>query len=130
MSKQHKWYNEILAWANGAEIECRDKSYGGLWGPWSETAPDWDHPDYEFRIVEPKKPDTPFAEDIDTSFIEYLIKIARGKTSSDLEYTSEEYMDVSLNTMYRFGYDDGKTGLARHILKEKGIEWSAKVTYE
>jgi hypothetical protein len=42
---QHKWYNEIVAWANGAEIE----SNGGC-GWFRDASPDWNDDDYEFRI--------------------------------------------------------------------------------
>ena len=42
---KHKWYNEIVAWAGGAEIEF--KSYNGYWIP--TTRPKWDL-DFEYRI--------------------------------------------------------------------------------
>jgi hypothetical protein len=42
---KHKWYNEIVAWANGAEIE----SNGGC-GWFRDASPDWNDDDYEFRI--------------------------------------------------------------------------------
>lgn len=122
MSKPHKWEKEIVAWANGADIECRDITYGpGLWGPWTETPIEWDNPDYEFRIAGQKD---------ESSLIETLIKIARRETTAESGITTDDYMDISMNTVYQFGYEDGETLLARTILREKGIEWSAKVTYE
>lgn len=48
--KPHKWQKEIIAWANGAEIEC--KWVDGEWHP--EKSPHWDST-YEYRI----KPVTP-----------------------------------------------------------------------
>jgi hypothetical protein len=42
---KHKWYNEIVAWANRAEIE----SNGGC-GWFRDASPDWNDDDYEFRI--------------------------------------------------------------------------------
>ena len=54
---QHKWHREIKAWADGAEIECRDIPYNGAWGDWDDTPIDWDDADYEFRIKpQPKEP--------------------------------------------------------------------------
>jgi len=55
MSKRHKWYNEIVAWASGAEIE----SYAGLGDEiWDdEPYPDWNHTVLKFRIKPtPKEP--------------------------------------------------------------------------
>lgn len=46
--KQHKWYNENVAWASGAEIE----SDGGC-GWFRDASPEWDDDDYEFRIKPP-----------------------------------------------------------------------------
>ena len=55
MSKRHKWYNEIVAWASGAEIE----SYAGLndeiWD--DEPYPDWNHTVLKFRIKPQPKED-------------------------------------------------------------------------
>ena len=41
--KPHKWAKEIIAWANGAEIEYKD----GTW--WDIKQPNW-HNDGEYRI--------------------------------------------------------------------------------
>ena len=45
MMNKHKWYNEIVAWAMGCQIEaCRT-------GIWFETDyPEWHSSDYQFRI--------------------------------------------------------------------------------
>ena len=51
MNNKHKWYNEIVAWAGGAEIECFVAS------EWYGTDyPNWDE-NNEFRIKpQPKEP--------------------------------------------------------------------------
>jgi hypothetical protein len=49
--KPHKWHDEIVAWASGAEIECRRKESSG-WSKW-ETFKEfyWMEGDlYEYRI--------------------------------------------------------------------------------
>ena len=51
--QKHKWYNEIVAWANGAEIEF--KASNGSWV--LVQSPAWDSELYEFRIKpQPKEP--------------------------------------------------------------------------
>lgn len=50
MNNQHKWHKEIKAWADGAEIECRDIREKGYWGPWSDSPIDWNNVNYEFRV--------------------------------------------------------------------------------
>ena len=55
--KQHKWHKEIKAWADGAEIECKDES-DGIKG-WRECVfPIWDEDErVEYRIKpQPKEP--------------------------------------------------------------------------
>ena len=49
---KHKWHDEIVAWASGAEIEALKA------GIWFETDyPTWDGGDYQFRIKpQPKQP--------------------------------------------------------------------------
>lgn len=53
--KQHKWAEVIKAWADGAEIECRDISVNGYWGEWVDSPIDWDDPHYEFRVKDEPK---------------------------------------------------------------------------
>ena len=49
---QHKWAKEIKAWADGAEIECRQFEKG----EWKVTNPVWSDL-YEYRIKpQPKEP--------------------------------------------------------------------------
>ena len=49
---QHKWHKEIKAWADGAEIECKD---GHAW--WVHDYPDWNDAIAEYRIKpQPKEP--------------------------------------------------------------------------
>ena len=55
---QHKWYNEIVAWANGAEIETR-QMFEGEWLEWEiNSSPDWfTYEGREYRIKpQPKEP--------------------------------------------------------------------------
>jgi len=50
--KPHKWAKEIKAWADGAEIECRQ--FGK--DEWHKTNPQWND-FYEYRIKpQPKEP--------------------------------------------------------------------------
>lgn len=52
MSVKHKWYNEIVAWANGAQIEYKDKHYGWI----DVKEPSW-ITNHEYRIKpQPKEP--------------------------------------------------------------------------
>lgn len=44
---QHKWYNEIVAWANGAEIEVRFD--GGKWLQNLKLCWDWDNAEYRIK---------------------------------------------------------------------------------
>ena len=57
---KHKWYNEIVAWASGAEIEYRYKfKTMNKWSEWGITpAPSFDIAEcYEYRIKpQPKEP--------------------------------------------------------------------------
>ena len=51
--KRHKWYNEIVAWANGAEIECM--VHGSSWMPCITL--EWDNDLMYYRIKpQPKEP--------------------------------------------------------------------------
>jgi len=51
--QKHKWYNEIVAWASGVEIEFKDQ-YAELWHRAEE--PKW-YEDREYRIKpQPKEP--------------------------------------------------------------------------
>ena len=61
--KQHKWHKEIKAWADGAEIEARNRE--GYNNPiaefahwWTIKDPRWEtHDDIEYRIKpQPKEP--------------------------------------------------------------------------
>ena len=63
MTKQHKWHKEIKAWADGAEIEARNRE--GYNNPnaefanwWTIKDPHWEtHNDIEYRIKpQPKEP--------------------------------------------------------------------------
>ena len=56
--KRHKWYNEIVAWAIGADIEYTydDISTSSYWITALET-PNWNCELYKFRIKpQPKEP--------------------------------------------------------------------------
>jgi hypothetical protein len=57
MNKPHRWAEVIKAWADGAEVECRDMFFeDSFWGPWSEDDQpiNWNDPHYIFRVkVEP-----------------------------------------------------------------------------
>lgn len=56
--KQHKWYNEIVAWASGAEIEMRWTN-GEIHDKWRDVHNgfNWNSDLAEFRIKpQPKEP--------------------------------------------------------------------------
>ena len=58
--KPHKHAELIKAWADGAEIEYRDRCSNIQVNAWSPLPPqgDWDeHPDFEYRIKPEPKPD-------------------------------------------------------------------------
>jgi hypothetical protein len=53
---QHKWHDEIVAWAKGAEIEWRYFDTDS-WMPNCNNNPVWHNDEYEFRIKpQPKEP--------------------------------------------------------------------------
>jgi hypothetical protein len=57
--KQHKWAKEIKAWADGAEIECREKfTHGEFSSWWVVDNPEWQvNAITEYRIKpQPKEP--------------------------------------------------------------------------
>jgi len=48
---KHKWNKEIVAWANGNEIECRLIDFNATSNDWGTVYhPQWDNPSIEFRI--------------------------------------------------------------------------------
>jgi hypothetical protein len=53
--KPHKHAELIKAWADGAEIECRNKNFQDSWSPLMEGC--WDREFLEFRIKPQPKPD-------------------------------------------------------------------------
>ena len=59
--KPHKWQKEIIAWANGAEIEqrCHSPSIKEIiWSDWEQFDGEWtEEKHWEYRIKpEPKEP--------------------------------------------------------------------------
>lgn len=56
--KPHKWQKEIIAWANGAEIQYKDKE---PWDDWHDCGddPDWNEQEggCYFRVKPEPKPD-------------------------------------------------------------------------
>lgn len=71
--QKHKWYNEIVAWASGAEIESSDIYIDRQ--IWKEVSiPCWDNDRYLFRIKPtPKEPQYLYAwlnKDDDTVALE------------------------------------------------------------
>lgn len=59
--KPHKWAKEIIAWANGAEIEqrCHSPSIKDcIWSNWEQFDGDWtEEKHWEYRIKpQPKEP--------------------------------------------------------------------------
>lgn len=56
MNKQHKWHKEIKAWADGAEIECKHKTFNGA--NWEDVKDPMWLDDVEYRIKPQPKSDT------------------------------------------------------------------------
>jgi len=55
---KHKHHKEIIAWANGAEIQVRS-TLNSKWCDCKDNNPSW-NPEYEYR-VKPKEPRTFYA---------------------------------------------------------------------
>jgi hypothetical protein len=71
---QHKWHKEIKAWADGAEIEIKDKK--GEWESYTNTVNFLYHDDLEYRIKpQPKEP----------QYL-YVYKTGTGQSWSSLTY--------------------------------------------
>ena len=56
--QKHKWYNEIVAWAAGAEIQFKDSHDRNEWFDCTDNEPTWETVDFlEYRIKpQPKEP--------------------------------------------------------------------------
>ena len=55
MSKRHKWYREICAWADGLEVQARfvDRNHNDDWQTFGFDGievEDWNDANFEFRI--------------------------------------------------------------------------------
>ena len=80
--KQHKWYEVIVAWAEGEEIECKDTNHpNSIWGPWNEdddgVGPiDWNTEDYIFRI---KRDDQKSMDALNETLDEIVLLIAKAR---------------------------------------------------
>ena len=82
--QKHKWYNEIVAWASGAEIEYY--AYG-IWRDWNAQV-GW-FEDYEYRIKPQPKPEA--IEDI-------LLWLVRHRGYMDLDsYTLDVLLKNFMN---------------------------------
>jgi hypothetical protein len=75
---QHKWHDEIVAWAKGAEIEWRYFDTDS-WMPNCNNNPVWHNDEYEFRIKpQPKEPQYLYAYE-DLQWDLYSYKLCRRK---------------------------------------------------
>lgn len=63
MKTPHKHAELIKAWADGAEIECRNKNFQDTWSPMTNAC--WDLEFLEFRIKPEPKPDMVFYGQLD-----------------------------------------------------------------
>ena len=92
--KKHKWYNEIVAWASGAEIECRffeqpTSKSNGFWTEWELmtstyrfSEDDW----WEFRIKHTPQEYEVYNLNGDIKFIRAGQFISYDKIKDYLEY--------------------------------------------
>ena len=95
MKKPHKHAELIKAWADGAEIEYRDRCSNIQVNAWSPLPPqgDWDdHPDFEYRIKPEPKPD-----------FEYVFNMVQGEQYMYGVYFRSGTPNIKLTF-------DGKTG--------------------
>ena len=54
---KHKWHDEIVAWAGGAEIEFRQFQFVEYWQPMQHNIAIFDNESFQFRIKpQPKQP--------------------------------------------------------------------------
>lgn len=107
---QHKWYNEIVAWASGAEIEIRFLNSKNIWGQWhSKRTPQWDTSERTEYRIKPQPKLVPF----DFSDAEKLIgRIVKNKENGGyycISYVSKStVMGSSYETfLARFEFLDG-----------------------
>jgi len=85
MRKPHKHAALIKAWADGAEIEYRDRH-----NPWTllPQQGDWDdHPNFEYRIKPEPKPD--YVEYFWATFTDVLLSHKRNEHNLKLTFDSE-----------------------------------------
>jgi hypothetical protein len=80
MTKKHKWHEEIIAWANGAEIE--EKYVGGMcMKDWTaQNSPAW-HTEigYVYRIKQqPKEPQYLYAYKVNAKIVELYDELQMG----------------------------------------------------
>lgn len=107
---KYKWYNEIIAWAEGKPIEFRGKTLG-TWEKWvlRFQTPPWDDEKFEFRIkTEPHK-------------FQYLVDaVNAGKTIQYLSKISGRWTD--------FKWIDNSQPSIHEIVNELGVnyEWRIK----
>lgn len=82
---KHRWYEVIVAWAEGQEIECKfiDSSRSS-WGPWNEDEDDcvgsidWNTEDYIFRIKGHEQMDMDGLDEA-LDMLTLMIETVRGK---------------------------------------------------
>ncbi len=75
--KQHKWHKEIKAWADGAEIECKDIG-SERWMSSNTDEPYWNDDETEYRIKpQPKTPKQAWDEELTRSYKETIIERLR-----------------------------------------------------
>jgi hypothetical protein len=81
---KHRWYEVIVAWAEGQEIECKDIVYKNAhWGPWVEDEDEagpinWNNPDYIFRIKGHEQMDMDGLDEA-LDMLTLMIETVRGK---------------------------------------------------
>lgn len=96
MSKRHKWYREICAWADGLEVQARyvDRNHNDDWQTFGFDGievEDWNDANFEFRIKpQPKEPQYLYA-------LELASGIVFGKSPSlqhDKDYIGKIKLEV------------------------------------
>lgn len=87
MIMKHKWHDEIVAWAGGAEIEFQYPAQDMKWEDWGDN-PDWSDNAYNYRIKpQPKQPKYLYAfVDNSCGIVELTTDVTGGIIPKDMKY--------------------------------------------
>jgi len=129
---QHKWHKEIKAWADGAEIEIKDKK--GEWESYTNTVNFLYHDDIEYRIKpQPKEPQYSFKGMCEIPYKHWVLRFYQ--MPNDLWY-SEGMDDAWMKEMVEASKPQPKEPqylYAYKLMTNQGLKiqfWDSKVPYD